>query len=369
VIDGAPPIHGGDLQAVGARYGIDPATLLDFSANVNPLGPPPALCRALEAGARDLAELGRYPEPDAGSLRHALGAHLDVDPEAIVVANGAAALIGTALAAARARACVVPTPAFSEDRHAADALNVAWFGVPLRLELEFALEPPRLFDAVKRHAANVCLITNPHNPTGSLATAQMLRTLADELRSLGASTIVDEAFIDYAPAASLTRFAAEHSGPIVIRSLTKLFAVPALRVGYAVAAPSVARRMRALLPSWPVTTLAMRALAAALDDLAYVERSVRENEIAREILARDLRALGFHVTASAANFLLLTLPSGAQSAAALTRRLILAARIVVRDCSSYDGLDDGRYIRVAVRQAPENERLIHALSAALADAG
>jgi threonine-phosphate decarboxylase len=239
----------------------------------------------------------------------------------------------------------------------------------LRLELEFALEPPRLFDAVKRHAANVCLITNPHNPTGSLATAQMLRTLADELRSLGASTIVDEAFIDYAPAASLTRFAAEHSGPIVIRSLTKLFAVPALRVGYAVAAPSVARRMRALLPSWPVTTLAMRALAAALDDLAYVERSVRENEIAREILARDLRALGFHVTASAANFLLLTLPSGAQSAAALTRRLILAARIVVRDCSSYDGLDDGRYIRVAVRQAPENERLIHALSAALADAG
>jgi histidinol-phosphate/aromatic aminotransferase/cobyric acid decarboxylase-like protein len=108
---------------------------------------------------------------------------------------------------------------------------------------------------------------------------------------------------------------------------------------------------------------------AALNDLTYVERSVRENEIAREILARDLRALGFHVTASAANFLLLTLPSGAQSAAALTRRLILAARIVVRDCSSYDGLDDGRYIRVAVRQAPENERLIHALSAALADDG
>jgi threonine-phosphate decarboxylase len=107
---------------------------------------------------------------------------------------------------------------------------------------------------------------------------------------------------------------------------------------------------------------------AALNDLTYVERSVRENEIAREILTRDLDALGVAVTPSAANFLLLRLPSGAQSSAALTRQLILEARIVVRDCSSYEGLRDGRYIRAAVRRPPENARLRDALSVALADA-
>ncbi len=363
--DDALPLHGGDLAAIGRRYAIDPGSLLDFSANLNPLGPPPALLRTLETAARDVAELGRYPEADARSLRLALGAHLDVEPEAIVVANGAAALLGTALTALRARRCVVPTPAFSEDRHAVRTLGAAWYGVPLYGAKDFALEPDRVADAVKRHAADVCLITNPHNPSGSLASRDTMMDLVTVAGSMGVATIVDEAFIDYAPASSITRASATTPRLITVRSLTKFYAVPALRVGYAVAAPDLARTMRTQLPSWPVTTLALRALAAALADLPYAALTLEENARARDTLATDLGELGLHAAPSAANFLFLTLPPGAPSAAEITQRLILDERIVVRDCSSYDGLGDGRHIRVAVRRPSENALLVRALSGAL----
>ncbi len=366
VTDNMAPVHGGDLEAIGRHYGVDPGSLLDFSANVNPLGPPSALLSALEAAVRDVAELGRYPEADARSLRLALGSHLDVEPDAIVVSNGAAALLGTALGALGARRCVVPTPAFSENQHALRALGVGWCGVPLDPLRDFALEPNDVSETVRSQAADVSLLANPHNPSGSLTPRDDILRLVADAHRLKAATIVDEAFIDYAPASSITREAAMTPGLIAVRSLTKFFAVPALRVGYAVAEPDLARKMRAQLPSWPVTTLAMGALAAALNDVSYVARTLAENEHARSTLTADLAKLKLRIAPAAANFLLITLPPDAPSAKELARRLILDAHVVVRDCSSYKGLEDGRYIRVAVRRRSDNALLVHALSRVLA---
>ncbi len=362
----SPPVHGGDLAAIGRRYGVAPNSLLDFSANLNPLGPPATLLRALQAAANDITELARYPEPDARSLRLRLGVFLNVEPEAIVVANGAAALLAIALATLGTRRCVVPSPAFSEDRHAVEAVGARYCGVALDARRDFILAPESLLTAVQANAADVCLLTNPHNPTGGLVSREAMLRLIMDVRRLGAATIVDEAFVDYALASSITSEAAVTPRLIAVRSLTKFFAVPALRVGYAVAAPDLARRMRDRLPSWPVTTLAMRALEAALGDVAYATRTLAENAQARQALSADLMALGVHVAPSAANFLFLTLPSGAASATHFVRRLVLDARIVVRDCSSYEGLTDSRHIRVAVRSQSENSRLVRALSSALA---
>ncbi len=356
-------VHGGDLAAIGRRYGIDPAELLDFSANLNPLGPPPSLLRELAAASADVAELQRYPDPAARRLREALARHLDIEPDSIVVGNGAAALLGTALAALEIRHCVVPTPAFSEDRHAVTTAGARWTGVPLDAARAFALEPACVVAALRAGAADACLITNPHNPSGALAGRDVVLQLARDAHAARAATIVDEAFVDYASEASVTRAAAVSEYRLVtIRSLTKFFAVPALRVGYAVAAPALARRIRAALPSWPVTTLAARALAAALADTDYVRRTLAENVRARSRLAVDLTALGFAPNPSAANFLLVALPPEAPRARELVQRLVLDARIVMRDCSSYEGLDAGDYVRVAVRTTAENARLLAALA-------
>jgi histidinol-phosphate/aromatic aminotransferase/cobyric acid decarboxylase-like protein len=127
--------------------------------------------------------------------------------------------------------------------------------------------------------------------------------------------------------------------------------------------------MRAQLPSWPVTALAMVALTAALADLAYAQRTLTENAFARAALADDLRGLGLHVGPSAANFLLMRLPAGSPCAAELVERLILDHGIVVRDCSSYEALANGGYIRIGVRERPDNLRLVRALSSALGRGG
>ena len=201
----AEPVHGGDLAAVGRRYGVDPAELLDFSANLNPLGPPPALLRELIAAAHDVADLGRYPDPDARDLRSALARGLDIEPDAIVVANGAAALLGIALVALDVRRCIVPTPAFSEDRHAVALAGAAWSGIALDRARAFALDPAPVLAALRAGGPGVAtLITNPHNPSGALASRETVLQLAGDARALGAATIVDEAFIDYVPEASVT---------------------------------------------------------------------------------------------------------------------------------------------------------------------
>jgi threonine-phosphate decarboxylase len=359
------PAHGGDLVAIGRRYGVDPASLLDFSANVNPAGPPAPLLRALEAGVRDVAALGRYPDPDAASLRYALARTFDIEPEAIIVANGAAALISTALAALRPGRCVVPTPAFSEYRFAIRAAGAQFYALPLDAEVDFALDPQRVCAAVCAHAAEVCVITNPHNPSGSLTAPGILGSLVTAVRGLGTATIVDEAFIDYSPSSSITREAATTPQLVVIRSLTKFFGVPSLRVGYAVAHPDFVRRMRAQLPSWPVTALAIDALTEALADAAYKQRTVAENARARAVLEVELRKLHLHVAPAAANYVLVRLPAASLRAAELVRRLIIDYHIVARDCSTYDGMENGSYIRVAVRSPEDNLRLCAALSATL----
>ncbi len=359
------PAHGGDLAAIGRRYGVDPASLVDFSANVNPAGPPAPLLQALDAGVRDVAALRRYPDPAADSLRHALARKLDIEPEAIIVANGAAALISTALAALRPRRCVVPTPAFSEYPFAIRAASAQFCALRLDAEVDFALDPQRVCAAVSAHAAEVCIITNPHNPSGSLSAPGIVRGLVTAMRGLGTATIVDEAFIDYSPSSSITRDAATTPQLIVIRSLTKFFSVPSLRVGYAVAHPDFVRRMRAQLPSWPVTALAIDALTAALADAGYAQRTVAENARARAVLEVDLRKLYLHVVPSAANYVLVRLPAGSLRATELVRRLIIDYQIVARDCSTYDGMENGSYVRVAVRSSQDNLRLCGALSATL----
>ena len=203
-------------------------------------------------------------------------------------------------------------------------------------------------------SSGATLLNNPHNPTGALLEP-------DEVRRI-APLIIDEAFIDYAPHASMVREAAEHPGLIVIRSLTKFYGCPALRVGYAVAQPETIRRIQSFLPTWPVTQLALDALTEAIADREYEDASLRDNAIEREWLTGGLSGLGFRVSPSAANYLFMELSGDMPASSDLRSRLIAHHRILIRNCDSYEGLAPGRHIRVAVRFREDNIRLLHALA-------
>jgi threonine-phosphate decarboxylase len=351
-------VHGGDVWQVAEDLGIHAGDLLDFSANVNPRGLPPCARARLARDAADSHFLRCYSDPSARTLRAALSDQLGVPGNAIVIGAGAAALIGPALRSTGARRALVPVPAFSEYRRVCAQQVVEFVPFPLDREDGFRIPVDRLCERASQ--CEVVFLNNPHNPSGALLEPDEMQHISDER-----TVLLDEAFIDYAPHASLAQEAASRKGLIVLRSLTKFYGCPALRVGYAVAHPDTAGEIAALLPTWPVTQLAIDALALAVADREYAEASLRENAAHRRTLCERLESLGMTVFPSAANYLLVELRAGMPPSDDLRRRLMERHRILIRNCDSYEGLERGRYVRVAVLSDAENARLIAALAAEL----
>ncbi len=348
--------HGGDVERVAREAGIPVERLLDFSANVNPMGLPARAAERLAREARDPRVVSHYPNPEATELRCLLSGRLDVPGECIAIGAGADYLIHAAVRALRPKRCLIPIPAFSEYERACRAYGCEV--VPIPLSPEWSLDPQSLQVAL---AGDLIVFNNPHNPTGACANREGMLDRIETVRASGCFVLADEAFIDYAPHAAVTSQAATRPGVIAIRSLTKFFGCPGLRVGYAVAAPETARSLAAQLPAWPVTALAVNALAEALCDVAYARETIARNQQARTQLSAAVARLGLHVFPAAANFLFLRLPDSFP-ALQVRDQLIREHAIVVRECDSFAGIERGRFLRVAVRQENENARLIEALA-------
>jgi len=252
------------------------------------------------------------------------------------------------------RRTLVPVPAFGEYRRVCEQFT------PFVLERSelFRVPVDRLCARIESESPGLqVLLNNPHNPSGAMLEPHEIQAIVDR-----APLILDEAFIDYVPQTSLVREAASNPALIVIRSLTKFYGCPALRIGYAVAHPDTVQRIQTLMPTWPVTQLAIDALAEAITDEEYAAASLRENAIERRWLADALSLLGLFVFPSAANYLLIELHADMPAASELRASLIAKHRILIRNCDSYEGLDRGRYVRVAVRSHEENCRLVEALA-------
>jgi threonine-phosphate decarboxylase len=361
------PVHGGDVERVAAQYGFMPEELLDFSANINPAGPPPGVLRRLARDARDVGLLMRYPEAELRELRQAISRHADAPEEAIVIANGAASLIDAAVRAVEPKRCLLFAPSFSEYARVLAATRCQTVTFRLDAERDFQLDVEGLERLFKSEQVGLCILTNPHNPSGSLVRRPAVERIIRSAQEACVRVLLDEAFIDYAVEESLTPVAAQFDNLVVVRSLTKFYAMPALRVGYSVASPRFAAAMRSHVPSWSVTTLAANAAVEALRDASYAPQTLKVNEAERARLAAALASLGLRVYKSSANFLLARLPRRAPTAGVLRERLIAKHRVIIRDCSSYEGLAPGRFIRVAVRCLEENIRLTEALRGSLTE--
>ncbi|MEJ7842786.1 MAG: threonine-phosphate decarboxylase CobD [Rubrobacter sp.] len=343
--------HGAHGEVVSRTLRVREAGFLDFSQNINPLGAPPA---ALEAARGALAEdTGRYPDLSYARLRGALGGYLGVDPENVVPTNGGAeALFLAARTAGGSGAALVLEPTFSEYAAAAGAAGMEVVRrVSRHPEGGFRIAPDALADL---NGVAVVFLCNPNNPTGEALGREEILKIAARVREAGAVLILDEAFVDFIPEASVADKADD--GLLVARSFTKFFAIPGLRLGCLVCPD--APRVQALQPSWPVNAVAAAAGIAAAQDRDFAERSVEEVARFRRALSAALGALpGLEVFPGAANFLLVRGP--ATMPERLARRGIL-----VRGCEPFAGLGP-EYFRVAVRGEGENEALVDGIRGAL----
>jgi len=348
--------HGGNLRELAARCGLDRERILDFSASVNPLGPPESLRRVL---SRNVERLVHYPDPDCSELIEALSARLHLPSAEIVAGNGS-----TEILFALARGCayergLIPVPSYIDYARAVRQAGRAVRLVPLQESDGFALDWPALEGELR--GGDLVLLGQPNNPTGLALDGRQLLAVAG--RHPGTTFVVDEAFADFVD--GYRSLASEMpDNLVVIRSLTKFYAIPGLRLGYALARPGLARRIRQQILPWSVGTLAQAAAVAVLADDDYFCRTVAVVGDARRRLADALARLpGLYVYPGVANYLLVRLDRRDVAAPELSERL-LRQGIAIRTFETAEGLDQ-RFFRVAVRTIEENERLCDALAAAL----
>ncbi|MFD3745928.1 Rv2231c family pyridoxal phosphate-dependent protein CobC [Nocardia sp. NPDC058633] len=347
-VDPAMLRHHGDVEA---RPG-----MLDFAVNVQGLAPPRWLRERLAAR---LTDLGRYPSADdEHAARTAVAARHGRSPDEVLLLAGAAEGFAM-LPRLASRLAAVIHPSFTEPELALREADVAVTRVIL--ERPYTLDP-----ALVPEDADLVVVGNPTNPTSILHPAATMRAL----RRPGRIIVVDEAFADAVVGGRAPTDAAEPeslaglSAPdvVVLRSLTKTWALAGLRCGYALGAPEVLARLAHGRPHWPLGTLQLEAIIATAEPVAVAESRRHAHRIAadRAAMIDRLTALGLDVhTPATGPFLLLRVPDGA-----LLRKRLADRGIAVRRADTFPGLGPD-HLRVAVRGTAEVDRLIDALNAAL----
>lgn len=351
-------MHGGNIYGNEIEY--------DFSVNLNPLGPPKSVQDALVAAMNHVEE---YPDPEYRELRRGLANYWQLAEEQIVPGNGASELIPGIIRTLSPKTCMVTAPCYSgyETALNAAAPSCRIHRIPLRAEDDFTL-PENTCQEIARVKPNLLILTNPNNPNGKRISANRLRTIADACRTAGTVLLMDECFLALSggDVDSLIHRIGEEGLPptVVLRAFTKTFAIPGVRLGYAVCSGSLAARIQRELPEWNLSVFAQYAGLAALEAAApetvtpgtsgYLAASVEMIAQEREYLTAELKKLGLRVFPSDANYILF------QSRDRELHRKLLDKAILIRDCRDYHGLTAGFY-RAAVRTRRENTALLRCL--------
>jgi adenosylcobyric acid synthase len=348
--------HGGNIGLLAARAGLPREKMVDFSASINPLGPPGHLRSLVN---RSLGQVVHYPDPHASGLAAAIADHHGVLSEQVVVGNGSTEILFALPRVLGVSAALIPVPCYLDYRTAVVREGLAVEELMLAEADGFAVPWTLLEKRVE--GGRMVILGQPNNPTGRLFDTDRLADMA--ARHPDTFFVVDEAFADFVPG---YRGMIHWGRPniVVVRSMTKFYAVPGFRLGYLMADAQVAARLRRFLPPWSVGSVAQAVGVGVLEDHAYAERSRTEVVRLREALAADMAALpGLKVYPGAANFLLVRVAREDVDAVALEEKL-LSQGIAIRVCTNFGGLGKA-YFRVAVRKEPENRRLVTALGAVL----
>jgi L-threonine-O-3-phosphate decarboxylase len=352
------PHHGGNLAWAAALAGCRPQEILDFSASINPLGPPPSVLNAIALHLKDICA---YPDPNATELREQLSQLHQVPIDWVMVGNGAAELLTWACRSLSEMAQVhMLTPAFGDYWRALKASDAR---VCTHSVMDLGTQGDRTSALSDLVALNLnlkpagLLLNNPHNPSGQLFQKGDVLKLTNRFSRI----VIDEAFMDFLPFQEQHSFIPEIANVphvVVLRSLTKFYSIPGLRLGYAIGHPDLMQQWQSWRDPWSVNTLAIAAGVAAVQDESFQAQTYRWLAEAIPQLREGLAQLpGLEVIPGAVNFVLVRCDA---SVTQVQEHLLKQHKILIRDCMSFPELGD-HYFRVAVRTVAENERLLSAL--------
>jgi histidinol-phosphate aminotransferase len=334
-----------------ARLGIAPDEIIDFSVNSNPWGPSPAVRQALQK-----VVIERYPDRESLVLRTALGEKFCLELPQIMIGNGTSELlwlVATAFVRPGDTALIL-NPTFGEYARSAALMGAKIESIIAKEQNKFALASETVHDALQETSPRIAFVCNPNNPTGITFAPEIIRDLAKSHPNT--LFLIDEAYIQFVPD---LRSCMSLGLPniLVLRSMTKDYALAGLRLGYAVGQADVIEALTKVRPPWNVNAVAQEAGLAALMDNEYLSQTMIRLHAAKDEFLSGLRRLELQPIPSETHYCILKVGNAADF-----RRKLLAYKIQVRDCASF-GLPD--YVRVATRKPEENVKLLSALEEVL----
>jgi threonine-phosphate decarboxylase len=351
-----PCVHGGEVWEIANETGLSVKDLVDFSSSINPLGPSP---RALEAMKNSFEQLPLYPDSNSTALREAIACHFGgIDKNNVVVGNGSTELIYlfAQVFLKKGDIAVVPAPTFGE--YANVAARVGSNLRQVKTSRDFQVEPNAFRREMK--GAKVVFLCNPNNPTSMLIPHKAVVEILEEALKEDIVVFLDEDFIEFVDNENKHSFVNtidKYPNLFILRTFTKFYGLTGLRVGYGIAdEETVEVFSRAKMP-WNVNSLAQAAAIAALGDEEHSRKTMEIVRSERKFLSDELSHVkGFKVFPAGSNFMFLDVRESGYTAAQLREKMVKYG-LLVRDCSSFAGLD-AYYVRVAVRTRQENERLL-----------
>lgn len=351
--------HGGDVWGFSRKYGIPVEKIIDFSAPINPLGPPPKAVKAIKKFA-DFVKF--YPDQNPIDLKKSIVEYVkEINIDNVVIGNGSIELIYMFVELfAHSHEVIIFVPSFTEYERA--VLRADAKPVPVKMSEDFSLN----VDVVKKAVTDdtrILVVCNPHSPSGKLFNRKLILDLIDFCRAKDIHILVDENYIDFINLCqdyTVAPYVHKYDNLFVVRSLSKFFGMPGLRLGYGIGASKLIQSMENFRPPWNASCPALIAAQAALEDIRFIEKAKKYMERERLKFAGMLDKISaLKVFPSETNFLLVKILDKRTTALELKEKLAEKG-ILIRSCEDLHGLDE-TYFRISVRKANENLMLVQAL--------
>lgn len=350
--------HGGNIYKAIRQSGSPNKQFLDYSANINPLGLAASVRKSI---AESLDDIVHYPDVEAHDLKTAIAEYYQVNYPTITVGNGAVELLYILCHIRKPRRVLVLAPSFSEYERAARASDAIVEYYYLDEEKNFSLNITEVISRLS--TVDIIFIGNPNNPTGNLVTNTELEVLIQAAENYNCMVVLDESFIDFLPNDShytCRNLLAKYQNLVILHSLTKFYAIPGLRLGFALTTPGLTQLLHLAKDPWNVNTLAQLAGIAALKSSDYQANTKEIIQTAKSEFFNQLREVhNIKCYQPAVNFILLNLSQTGLTANELKLRLF-EKNILVRDCSNYPGLSPF-FIRLAIKLPEQNSILLQTL--------
>lgn len=344
--------HGGNIYKKAKELGVKESQILDFSANISPLGLPEHIRQAMIEAIEGTIN---YPDPDCTDLREAIGETDGVKSEYITCGNGGADLLYRLAFGLRPKNVLLPAPAFVEYE---EALRAAGAQMVYYLMKEDLMIGEDILDKITDET-DMLIICNPNNPTGLLTSRNLILKVLEKAARKNCIVMIDECFLEICKEEAeytVKPYIEKYPNLVILKSFTKLYAIPGIRLGYVISSnPEIIGKVNRAGQAWSVSHIAQCAGLAALKNKDYKNEVIQVVEEELSFMKKELRSLPIHLYEGHANYLFFQAPGITDLDDKLETK-----GIMIRNCSNYVNLGED-YWRIAVKAHDENVQLIDAL--------